>query len=114
MTASESSLHVHEWVAILVIVNVLAVLTLVTRFSEPVAQPAIHTAPHYVADQKIEIFVEGAVEQPVRLIVNKGTTVEDVLKQVRLLPEADISKLKKHSKVRRGQHIRIPLKKKRA
>ena len=111
MEESTPSLRIHEWLAVIIIVSLLIVLTLITHFSE--SKPVITNHPHYIVDQKIEVFVEGAVEEPLRLIVTKGTRVEEVLEKVKLLPEADLSKLKLQAKVRRGQHIRIPQKKKR-
>ncbi len=108
---SPPQLHIHEWLAILVILSVLAVLTLITRLTDDGAMPTTRDPPHYVVDQRIEVFVEGAVEKPMRLVVIRGALIEEVLQQVQLLPEADTSKLKLKSKVRRGQHIRVPAKK---
>lgn len=112
MLATDPQLRVHEWLAVIVVICLTIVLTLMTRISHN-PLPATSEPPHYIVEQKIEVFVEGAVEHPVRLIVNRGACLEEVLKQAKLLPEADVSRLKLTSKVRRGQHIRVPSKKRR-
>lgn len=112
-TDSAPHLRVYEWLALVSCVSLLVLITLVTCMSGTSRFPATEEPPHYIVDQRIEVFVEGAVEKPVRLIVTKGMLVEEVLQQVQLLPEADLSKLKLKSKVRRGQHIRVPVVKKR-
>src|SRR5262249_26258947 len=104
------ALYLHEWLAIATIISLLIALTALTHFTKSPDLPQIE-ASHYILEPKIEVFVDGAVERPGRLIVNKGTKVKELLDQVGLLPEANTSKLKLEAKVRRGQHLRVPAKK---
>jgi hypothetical protein len=106
-----SRLHVHEWVAISAIMSLLMALTLLNFLRSDRAPPLTKAPPHFIVDQKIEVFVEGAVEKPGRLIVVKGKRVKEILDEVHLLPEADVSKLNLDAKARRGQRIRVPYQK---
>lgn len=107
----QETLSIHEWLAVVILAAILFLFALFTRFSSESSWPPATEGPHHIVDQKIELFVEGAVERPGRLITVKGKRVKEILEEVRPLPEADLSKLKLESKVRRGQHIRVPLKK---
>lgn len=101
-------LYVHEWLAVTVVISLSLVITLITHTSSCSNLPATRDPPHHVVAQKVEIFIEGAVDRPGRYVVAKGALVGEALKEVQLLPEADMSKLKLHAKVRRGQRIRVP------
>ena len=105
------SLFVHEWLAIVTLLSFLTVLTILAIVRDEGVLPKSTKPPHYIVDQRIEVFVEGAVEKPVRIVVTRGTLLEEVLKQAQLLPDADPERLKLQTKVRRGQHIRVPFKK---
>lgn len=104
-------LFVHEWLAVVVVISLSLAITFLTHFSNSDPLTATRDPPHHVISQKIEIYIEGAVDRPGRYAVARGAHVEEALKEVELLPEADITKLKLHSKVRRGQHIRVPYQK---
>lgn len=104
-------LRVPEWIAVVCFISVLATLTLITLTTETGTLPMTRDPPHYIVDPRIEVFVEGAVEKKGRLIVTRGMRVKEVLEQAKPLPEADLSKVKLESKVRRGQRIRVPVKK---
>jgi hypothetical protein len=110
---STAHLQVHEWLALLIILSSLALLTMISYLTDDGTIPIPRGNTHHVVDPRIEVFVEGAVKTPLRLVVNRGSSVEEILTQVELLPEADIAQLKLQSKVRRGQHIRVPFKKSR-
>src|SRR5262249_14284257 len=112
MQNSKEQLSPPEWMAIASVLCVLIILTLIAWRRDEGAFLVARAEPRYTVDPRIEVFVEGAVEVPRRLVVNRGTTVQEVLEQVTLLPEADVAKLKGAAKVRRGQHIRVPEKKK--
>ncbi|MCE5317897.1 MAG: hypothetical protein LLG04_11155 [Parachlamydia sp.] len=104
-------LYVHEWLAVVLVISLALAITFITHFSNSGPLPTALNPPHHIVAQKVEVFIEGAVDRPGRYVVAKGARVEEVLKEVQLLPEADISKIKLNSKVRRGQHIRIPCQK---
>lgn len=104
-------LYVHEWLAVVVIISLSLVITFITHSLKSSALPPTCDPPHHLVAQKVDVFIEGAVDKPGRYLVARGALVEEALKEVQLLPEADVSKLKLKSKVRRGQHIRVPCQK---
>ena len=108
MNSKASRLFVHEWLSLVFFTGLLLALTaaaVINRGHSPVVETG---EPHFIRDPLVEISVVGEVENPGSKKVPRGCTVEEVLKIARLLPEADVSKLKKLSKVRPGQIIEIP------
>jgi len=107
---AQETLRVHEWLAISVFVGLLGMLTAINLIQSD-STPVIKTeSPHYVIPPTITLHVEGAVENPGPIQVKRKSTVKEALEQVKLLPDADLSKIKMSSKVRKGQVIKIPSK----
>jgi len=65
--------------------------------------------PHFLYNQTIEVYVEGAVIKAGRYEMKKGDTLKKLLDQAVLTKEADLRKLKLHAKLRQGQSVRVPV-----
>lgn len=63
------------------------------------------------ASREIVVSIEGAVAQPGRYHFKKGTTLMEALKQAKLLPEADLSRFKVDTPIKRSRKIKVPCKK---
>ncbi len=110
METDPPSLFVHEWLAVAVIIGVMSMLTILSFSSTSSSQSTQSLGkPHFLTNPFIEVVVEGAISpSPTHLKVKKNISFGGILEQVTLLPEADIRKLKKKSKVRKSQTIKIP------
>ena len=65
-----------------------------------------------IASQRwITIQVEGAVESPGAMRVKHGTNRNELIEQLSLLPEADVSKLQTKRLLRNGEVLQVPVKK---
>jgi hypothetical protein len=102
------TLKIHEWLAVMLIIGLLAFLTAISWVNQKYPSTIETGAPHFIASQELDITVQGAVEHPGRHIVKKGTTVREALALVGVLPEADLRRLKLDAKVRRNQVIKVP------
>jgi hypothetical protein len=111
MPDSEAKLHLHEWLAVATLIGFMGMLTFITLTTGSL-NISTTDAPHYVVDQEISVFFEGAVENPGRYQVKKGTLIKDLLSQVKPKPQADLRRIKGESKVRNGQVIKVPEQKK--
>lgn len=106
----EKKLPFHEWLAIFTIVLLLSILTLITLSSSRSTQDC--GRPHYVINPEIPVRIEGAVEKPGKYFVKKGCTVKEILENVPLQSDADLSRVKMDRQIKRkGQVIKIPTKK---
>lgn len=103
-------LLVHEWIAILGIIGLLAMLTAVALVSNKDTNPPV-TKPHYIVDQEIVVFVEGAVDKPGRYTVKKGALLKDIVSLAQPKAEANLKGLRMESKLKNGRVIKIPVKK---
>jgi len=102
------SLHTHEWLAIITICGILFFLTLVTQFNPYVLAPESVEPMQYIVAQEIDVYVEGAVQNPGVHHVSRNATMQDVLDVAIAASEADLRKINPHSKIRKGQLIKIP------
>src|SRR5690349_9260350 len=100
-------LPTHEWMAVIAILFFMTVLVLGIVVARQRA-PLLTEPPHYLAEQEIEVFVEGAVERPGIYRLAKGAKLQDLLEQLTLAPDADRTKIKILRKLHQGQVIKIP------
>lgn len=101
-----TSIYPHEWLAILTIAAVMGILTLIAQTSLFRPLPT-NQSPHYIVDQTIIVFVEGACEFPGRYECRKGDKVEEVLEKAKPFPGAVMARYKPEAKLRDGQIIRF-------
>lgn len=107
-TSNKPKLPLHEWLAVVVIIAGMLLLTLLTTFNSSPKLPQLNPSPHYMTDPEIEVYVQGAVQHAGPLKIMQGTLIRDVLEIVKPNDEADLSKIKMQSKARHGQIIKIP------
>jgi protein involved in polysaccharide export with SLBB domain len=105
---SKNELYPHEWLVILFLIALFVILTLATHSCESQSLPQDEMTSHYIVNQYIEVSVEGAVENPGKYTIKKGTTVKDLLDIAKLTTSADLRHLKQDRVLRRGQIIKIP------
>lgn len=109
---SNAELYVHEWIAVATISGFIAMLAVCSYFSSPPLSVQLGE-PHHLLEETIQVFVEGSVVHPGAIRVPRGATMEKVLSQAALLPEADVKNLNMKTKVRANQTIKIRSKKSR-
>lgn len=103
---SQKNLPPHEWLIITLVIIVLTTLTAVSYFfGDQLPKPT--SEPVFIAPQELEIVVLGEVHNPGKHIVPRGALVQDVLDIAVPTAQADLSKIKRSSKVRRGQVIKV-------
>jgi|GEM_PF-2190932 len=112
--AKTETLHFVEWGALLTLLTVLgATLGVVYWQNRSIDEASIapnQAVAHAIVDPYTTINIEGAVGNPGKLKVLKGTSLKEALTQAALLPDADLSKLSLERKVRKGQSVWIPSK----
>jgi hypothetical protein len=108
---NQPSLPPHEWLAVVTIVFVMALLVMMTHCQSPLL-PSTSTS-HYIASQHVEITILGEVESPGTYVLPVGSTLDMALKMAKPLESADLKRLKMEAKVRDGQTLTIKKEKKR-
>lgn len=101
-------LPIHEWVAVVTILGFMAILTGLTAFDSSPSSPVITGVPHYLTDPNIEVYIQGAVERSGVYTVPRGALVSDLLELAKPEGDADLTKLKLQSKLRKGQLVKVP------
>lgn len=101
-------LPVHEWAAVVIIMGLLLGITAIVWWHGDSSIPTQVGPPHYIVDQEIEVYVEGAVEKPGPMLVKRGERLSEVLEKAVLMPDSDLRRLKLMKKVRSGQVIKVP------
>jgi competence protein ComEA len=61
--------------------------------------------------EKMTVYLSGAVAQPGAYQVQKGTSLQELLKQVKLAPQADVERIKGGRKLKSNELIEIPYRK---
>lgn len=106
-SAASSKLPVHEWMAAMALIILLAVLTAIVLFSNEKPLLKNTEEEHYVVSQEIEVKIEGAVQKTGSYRVKRGTLLGDVLKEAEPADDADLTRLKLDRPVRKGQVIKV-------
>lgn len=96
----------HEWLAVLFFCSLLFFIV-VSSHALRVFAPITEAAPHYLVDQEIEVYIEGAVERPGVYKLPRGALLKELLSQAKPLPTANLKKFKSESKLRPGQKITV-------
>lgn len=104
------SLPLKDWWAIGVLICLLSVLTVITSGKDHSTLPKHLHAPHFLINEEIEVWIEGAVEHPGSYKLKKGARLEELLSLALLKSDADLAKVKRKSKMKNGQTITIPRK----
>lgn len=107
---STPQLHVHEWLAVVIIAGFLFLLTLVViirRDGSHLFVEQSDTRLHHLKPQTVNLYIDGAVARPGSYEVKAGTLVKDVIALADPLPEADLRKIRPASKARNGQSFTV-------
>jgi hypothetical protein len=97
----------HEWITVLSLLGFLLLLTLIVTFFSSSSHDTLN--PHYLVDQKIEVYIEGAVEKPGVYQVDRGTPLKAILEEAKPLKEAYLKKINLEKKLKKKwQVISIP------
>lgn len=101
-----------EWIAFSLFLVITTTLTAVAYVNRTPELPYTSPDAVYISKPEIHVSVNGAVKYPQSIILRKGATLRDLLEQVELTPEADITALNQDKVLRKGQKVKIPCKKK--
>jgi DNA uptake protein ComE-like DNA-binding protein len=105
--SEKPSLFFYEWLAIVILVGLILMLTFISRSVSDVPMPASRTLPS-IALNEIDITIDGAVENPGKYTVKKGATLQEILDQAKLVPTANLKHINVNRKFRKGQNVHIP------
>lgn len=109
-SSEKPTLHVHEWLAVAVILGLMGMLTAISLISSGPSAAVETGPPHALVDPYIEVIIEGAVEKPGKYKVKKGTPVREIINDAKLLPAADTRRINMNARARKGQVLHIPKK----
>jgi len=99
-----------EWIIVAVVAGLIGVLGAASYLNNHVLR--IKHGSHLVArqEQKIEISVDGAVENPGTIYMKPGCTLKEVLRLARLAKHADRKKINLEKIIYKSSRIYIPSK----
>lgn len=103
--SSSQQLYIHEWLAVIVLSSVLLSLALVAYIHRDTTH--LPPIPEEAFIPEIEVQVVGELTNPGTFVVKKGITFQELLSQLVLSKDADLSDLKMDAPLRRGQKIKI-------
>lgn len=106
----QPTLHVHEWLAVAILVGLLMLLAAIALFSGESMMPDRIGSPHHIVDPEIDVFIEGEVEYPGQHRVKRGSIVSDLIALAVPTSDADLSNIKSDKKLRKSQVVRVPSK----
>lgn len=96
-------LYPYEWLAVVAISAFIATIS-VTAYLRETDLPIYQDA----AADTIDIYVKGAVTKEAIYHVRKNASLEEILAEIELKPDADLSSLKLDKILRHGQTVMIP------
>lgn len=99
----QPKLYPYEWLAVVAIIAFIATISL-TAYLREIDLPINNDA----AADTIDVKVSGAVVNSRVLHVRKGALVKEILDEIELKPDADLSNLKLDKPLRQGQKVLIP------
>lgn len=111
LTKSSKSLKrltVTEWSGVFFFIGIFIILTFLTHSRNSFMREEDVERSHFLYNQVVEVYVEGAIKNPGLYEMKKGDTLEDLFHQVELTDGADTRKLKLKSKLRHGQVVKVP------
>jgi len=94
----------YAWWVVLVVLVILAIWKL---FLPNNSGADLHKT---VSSREIIVYVAGAVEKPGLVHLPADARLDDALKQVRLLPEANLESMNPAEKLKDGQKVSVPYK----
>lgn len=105
--ATKPRLPVHEWLAVVLMIVILAALVLVVQLQRMQQEPAALGSPFYTTEQEIEIKIDGAVLHPGSYRFKRGALLKEALAQAEPSGDADLRRVSPEKRLRDGQVIHI-------
>ena len=100
----------HEWLAILILIGIIAGLTIITSNSQLNSHgQKIDKAPAHARKNGVEIIVKGAVRYTGTYRLPPGMLMSDILNFADPLPNADLRRYKLETPLNRSRMINVPL-----
>ena len=96
-------LEAHEYLAVIIIIGFFAMLTLISIFRQESQPEGLESQAHYLKPQIIEIYVQGAVQNPGAYKVKVNSKLQDAISLAKPRIDADLRRYKPTSKVRAGR-----------
>jgi len=109
---ADSYLTPPEWLAVSLFIIITGSLAGLAYFTQTPDLPTSLEDPVYATPQEVTIRVSGAVKEPGTYRVPKGSSVRDLLEKIATTDEADTDRLDLDKPLRRGQALKVPVKKK--
>ncbi len=100
----------HEWIVVFSLIILLGMITFITHKHWFSSYPRPYSDPLYVYSQQIQVHIEGAVQSPGLYLIEKNSTLKDLLIRAQPTAEADLKKLSMSKKIKDGQMIKVPSK----
>ncbi len=108
----KKSLESSEWLLISSLLAILLSLILIAKINTHRASVALSTQSSQSEEcsAEIRIFINGAVEKPIELIVPTGTRICDLKSKVLFTADVDKSFLKRRRKLKNREILTVPKK----
>jgi hypothetical protein len=97
-----------DWLLLLSIGGILLLLAISTEIGRS-KRFAVNDGEPLALSEEIEISLSGCLSKPGKFLVSRGTTFGELLEQIVLLPEADLSQLPRNRRLSHRQRVHIPL-----
>lgn len=104
-----SLLKVHEWLAIAVVIGILAGLAFLTTFSGRGESRQEGINPSLTKVKGFDVLIQGAVERPGIYHLESEMKMKDLLAIAEVRQEADLRRLKLDAMVKKGRVVRVPV-----
>lgn len=105
-----SLLKVHEWLAITIIIGVIAGLTCLTSFqNKQEIRPKDMTWMTRTASGGFTILIQGAVDYPGMYHIDSPMTLGELLTLAGVQRDADLRRFRLSTLIKKGRTIRVPL-----
>jgi hypothetical protein len=97
-----------DWLLLLSIGGLFLLLAISTEIGRS-KRLAVNDGEPLSLSEEIEISLSGCLSKPGKFVIRRGTTFGELLEQIVLLPEADLSQLPRNRRLSHRQRIHIPL-----
>lgn len=106
------ALMMHEWLVIVTLIGFVGMLTIISVVGPKHTRIVQWEAPHHIISPEVTVSIQGAVAHPGSYQFKRGVSMQEVLDNVKPLPEADLKKIQIKAKIRKNQKLYIPKKRK--
>lgn len=105
----KSSLKIHEWLAVSVLIAIFAALSVMAYAKKGAVGDKDRSMPAFLSKAgRIEVLVDGSVQNSGTYYVPSGIKMKEVLKLAKPDPEADLRRFNLEAQIKKGRVIHIP------